>query len=60
MPHPLGFSETELGVITAAAQPIHPSAFVETVLAALVPHRVLGEGLVRYPMQLTAPGDPCV
>jgi hypothetical protein len=25
MPHPLGFSETELGVITAAAQPIHPA-----------------------------------
>jgi hypothetical protein len=50
MPHPVDFSEAELDVISDAARPIHPAhraAFVEAVLTALVPHRVLGEGLVH-------------
>ena len=50
MPHPVDFSEAELDIITDAARPIDPAhraEFVEAVLTALVPHCVLGEGLVH-------------
>ena len=50
MPHPVDFSEAELDIITDAARPIDPAhraEFVEAVLTALVPHRVLGEGLMH-------------
>jgi hypothetical protein len=57
MPHPVVFSEAELDIITDAARPIDPAhraEFVEAVLTALVPHRVLDGGL----MHLDLPRSP--
>jgi hypothetical protein len=50
MPYPIGFTDTELDIIVAAAGPIdqeHQPAFYEAVASALAPHPVIGEGLVH-------------
>jgi len=50
MSYPIGFTDTESDIISAAAEPIDPAhrpAFFAAVASALASHSVVGPGLVH-------------
>jgi hypothetical protein len=50
MPYPIGFTDTESDILSAAAEPIDPAhrpAFFAAVASALALHSVIGPGLVH-------------